>query len=370
MRIFSILVVLTGCSSVERWPVDPQTGIRVRGLEPVPTLEDWPDNPYSDAKRELGVLLFNDTRLSGSGQTNCSTCHFAPTKFQSNTPFDLPDRSVETLEPVLPRNAPSLLNLVHAPVFRWDGSLGDDLYEQMVIPFAEANMDIADRLDAEHVHDLDFEGAKPALHQRLSVDIAGYVPLFDEAFGVDIRSSTDEEVWTLSGKALAIYMREVVSSDSAFDRWNAGGEALGDEALRGLELFVGEGRCAMCHSGPLFSDFEFHNVGTAVPDADGVRVDEGRFLVTGDEADRGRFLTPTLRSVARTSPYFHDASEIGIAGVIRRHINPVDPLHDPILDGVVLDDSQVDDLIEFLKTLDGAPLSAETTALVIDLPSQ
>ncbi|TNE84956.1 MAG: hypothetical protein EP330_26485 [Deltaproteobacteria bacterium] len=364
-----ILLLLVGCAE-ERWPVDPTTGLRVRGLGPVPELEEWPENPSSEAKRELGIRLFNDIRLSGSGQTNCSTCHFAPTKFQSNTPFDLPDRSADTLEPVLPRNAPSLLNLVYAPVFRWDGGLGDDLAEQLVIPFAEANMDIAARLPAEEVHELDFEGAKPALHARLTEEIPGYVPLYEQAFGLDLRAGDAEQTWRLTGQALAIYMREVVSKDSRFDRWNAGedGVELDDSELRGLELFVGEARCATCHGGPLFSDFAFHNVGTAVPDAMGDRADEGRYLVSGAEEDRGAFLTPTLRSAGRTSPYFHDASEIGIAGAIERHLTVEDPLHDPILHDVVLDEDQIEAIVDFVQTLDGAELSDATTELITDFP--
>ena len=53
----------------------------------------------------------------------------------------------------MPRNSPSLLNLAYAPVFRWDGSLGDDLAEQMVLPFAEANMDIAGQRPAGHTRE-------------------------------------------------------------------------------------------------------------------------------------------------------------------------------------------------------------------------
>src|SRR6185369_13379241 len=101
-----------------------------------------------------------------------------------------------------------------------------------------------------------------------------------------------------------------------FDRWNAGDDAaMNAAAVRGLTLFRAE--CIACHSGPLFSDFRFHNVSTSPPDASGMRADEGRFRVTGVEADHGAFLTPTLRHVSNTSPYLHDGSQTTLAAVIR-----------------------------------------------------
>src|SRR5205085_2916492 len=113
--------------------------------------------------------------------------------------------------------------------------------------------------------------------------------------------------WKLVGRALAAFVRLAASRDAAFDRWNAGDDgAMSAAAVRGLDLFRGKGRCVLCHAGPLLTDFGFHNVSSAPPGVDGERADEGRFLVTGREPDRGKFLTPTLRGAWDTAPYFHD----------------------------------------------------------------
>ncbi|MET0594380.1 MAG: cytochrome-c peroxidase, partial [Polyangiaceae bacterium] len=138
-------------------PVDPATGLRVATHGPVPPLPDWADNPTNEAKTTLGAQIFFDPRISGSGTATCGNCHLSVTNFHSGNPLDLPDRSFPNITPVLPRHAPSLLNLVYAPMMRWDGSFFTDLYDMAVFPFAEANMDLSRRLPASDVHGIDLE---------------------------------------------------------------------------------------------------------------------------------------------------------------------------------------------------------------------
>lgn len=142
-----------------------------------------------------------------------------------------------------------------------------------------------------------------------------------------------------------------------FDRWNAGDDgAMSAAAVRGLELFRGEARCIGCHSGPFFSDFDFHNLSVSPPRADGSRADEGRFLVTHREEDRGKFLTPTLRAAWDTAPYFHDGSADRLLDVVAHFSSPevrADPNHDALVDQPLSPD-QMDDLVTFMKALRGA----------------
>ncbi|MEZ4295553.1 MAG: cytochrome c peroxidase [Polyangiaceae bacterium] len=356
------------------WPVDPDTGLRVADLGPVPPLPEWPDNPATAEKKLLGATLFTDPRLSGSGKTVCGNCHFPLGDYQSGGPKDAPDRSFPDIDPTLPRNTPSLLNLVYAKVYRWDGSHASDLVDQMVLPFAEANMNLTPGIPKEEVSVVDVPLAQATLKDKLTVEIPGYVPLFQSAFGEDISALSAEETWRLAGKALAVYVRVAVSRDSAFDKWNAGDDdAMSPAAIRGFELFRGKAACVNCHSGPLFTDFQFHNIGTSPPGPDGARPDEGRYLVTGDDADRGAFLTPTLRSAASTSPYLHDGSEGSIANVLRRKTSPEalskDPNHDLLLDGLPeLSEAEIDDLIELIKALRGADIPLEELELAPELP--
>ena len=109
------------------------------------------------------------------------------------------------------------------------------------------------------------------------------------------------------GRALASYVRTIEAGDAPYDRYLAGdARALNDAAQRGFILFNGKARCVVCHGGPLLSDGRFHNTGVAW--RTGVLTDEGRARVTQRPTDRGAFKTPTLREVARTSPYMHDGS--------------------------------------------------------------
>lgn len=351
-------------------PVDPSSGLRLPDLPPVPALPDWPDNPPSDAKKMLGFALFSDMRLSGSGHTVCGNCHLPSTAFQSGGPLDAPDRSFPEISPTLGRNTPSMLNIVYATMARWDGGHYTDLPDIMVLPFAEPNMNLS-RLDTSHGEEIDVPAAQVNLHHALTVEVPGYVAMFQDAFGEDITTATPERVWRLAGLAMAVYIRGAVSRDAAFDAWNAGDDdAITDAAKRGAILFAGDARCTDCHRGAMLSDFKFHNVSTSLPDASGARPDEGRFRVTGIEEDRGRFLTPGLRSAARTSPYLHDGSQVSMAKVIAHFASDAgraDPLNE--LERMpTLDAAQIDDLVQFIKSLDGAPIAPTDLAPPVTLP--
>lgn len=355
----------------EQFPVDPKSGLRVAMHGPVPPLPEWPDNPDNEAKRRLGLALFADARLSSSGTVTCGNCHSPLADFQSNTPLDLPARSLPGITPTLPRHTPSLINIVYAKTLHWDGS-ESDLYESMVLPFAEANMNLTD-VPRGDVWTLDVPAAKRKLHAKLTREITGYAPLFQAAFGEDITQKNDEEVWLLAGKAMATYIRIAVSRDAAFDAWNAGDDkAMSEEAKRGFVLFIREGKCSMCHGGPMFSDFTFHNLSLMKRDAAGNPVDPGRAKVTNDPQDLGAFLTPSLRRVNKSSPFFHDGSEAVLGRVIQHHAGPAsrtDPNHDPILDQIPeFDRNQIADLIQFMKALAGTPIDDELLKLPVSLP--
>ena len=355
----------------EQWPVDPASGLRVTGLGPVPPLPEWEDNPDTEEKRSLGLSLFADPRLSSSGTVTCGNCHSPVADFQSNTPLDIPARSLPDIKPTLPRHSPSLINLVYAETLHWDGS-ESRLYESMVLPFAEANMNLTDAPKGD-VWTIDVPAAQQKLHARLTQEIPGYVPLFQDAFGEDITQATPEELWLLAGKAMATYIRIAVSRDAAFDAWNAGDDdAMSDAAKRGFALFVGDGRCSSCHGGPMFSDYDFHNLSLLARDDDGNPIDTGRERVTGDPSDMGAFLTPSLRRVNKSSPFFHDGRQAILGRVIEHHAGPAsrtDPNHDPILDEIPkLNIDQVSDLIQFLKALAGAPIDEALLALPVKLP--
>ena len=115
-------------------------------------------------------------------------------------------------------------------------------------------------------------------------------------------------------KAIASYVRTIVSGNSPYDRFRAGEKsALSPAAQRGQALFAGRARCVACHAGFNFTDEGYRNIGVGMDKAD---PDLGRYTVTKDEADKGAFKTPTLRDVARRGPYMHDGSEKTLEEVV------------------------------------------------------
>lgn len=339
-----------------------QGTLRFAELGPVPPLPEWQDDPATEEKAELGRALFHDARLSRTGNTHCSSCHVYLTWFQDNLPLAVPDRSFPSDSPKTERHTTSLLNLVYAPVFRWDGS-HDDLFDVLAFPFSEANMDLG----------VDVPSAQIALKTKLTEELPGYVARFEEAFGEDIRTLDAQQTWRLAGRALAHFLRRAVSKNSAFDRYNAGDDAaLNAEEISGLTLFRGKARCVTCHAGPFFSDFDFHNISSAAPDAQGMRKDEGRGHITGRASDAGKFLTPTLRNCYDTAPYFHDGSMPGLRSVIEHFTSKAattDPNHDPLADQASeLSDVEVKALIAFLRSLRGEMIPFDKLAPPASFP--
>jgi cytochrome c peroxidase len=132
------------------------------------------------------------------------------------------------------------------------------------------------------------------------------------------------------------------------------------DAVEGWQLFTGKGRCATCHSGPLFGNSTFFNIGLehgkATPDV-------GRFNVTKVEADRGAFKTPSLRSVALSAPYFHDGSVKTLREAVAYMAGggKPDPSKSPLLQPTGLTPAEIDKVVAFLESLTSTePWSAPT----------
>lgn len=228
------------------------------------------ENPLTREKIELGRRLFNDRRLSRDGSVACATCHNPNRAFSSPVPSAIGVGGRQGR-----RNAPALINRGYGRTFFWDGRIAS-LEEQVLKPIQDPNE-----------MDLTLEEASA----RVRLDVP-----------------------TLS-RALASYVRSILSGDSPYDRFvNGGRSALSPEQQRGLQVFRGKGNCTACHVGPSFTDEQFHNTGVAW--RGGRLADEGRFAISANPRDHGAFKTPTLREIARTAPYMHDGSIARLEDVI------------------------------------------------------
>ena len=267
------------------------------------------DNPITSENVELGRRLFQDRRLSRDGRVACVSCHdprraFSSSQAQAIGVFNRKGR----------RNAPALINRAWGRAFFWDGRT-PTLEEQVLEPIQDPNeMDLA-LAEAE---------------RRLGLDA------------------------TTIARALASYVRSVLSGDAPYDRFiNGDRGALSQEQQRGLQIFRGKGNCAACHVGPTFSDERPHNTGVAW--RAGVFTDPGRVGVTNRPEDRGAFKTPTLREVARTSPYMHDGSLRTLEEVVSFYSDGGrrNPTLDPEIRPLRLTSAERRALVAFLKSLSG-----------------
>jgi len=173
--------------------------------------------------------------------------------------------------------------------------------------------------------------------------LAGYRSQFQAVFG---EPATQDNV----PKALATFMRTIISDDTPWDRWQKGDSgAVSEGVKRGFEVFK-KANCDGCHSGVLFTDQQFHNIGIGM---DQENYDVGRYKVSGDEQNKGAFKTPTLRDIARSAPYFHDGSVPTLIEAVK--LVAGGGLPNPDLDGLMepqtLTDQELADLLEFFGSL-------------------
>jgi cytochrome c peroxidase len=291
------------------------------GLGLLPALPEDPANPITPAKFELGRELFEDTRLSGDESLSCSSCHLKELGYADGMPF-----SEGAEGKPMPRHTPTLLNAAYSRYINWDGKFANVPQLVLAVMANPRNMNMQD------------EGVLVA---RLEA-VPEYRERFRELFG---GPPTRQRV------ALAIdaYVRKLTTPNSPFDRYVAGDpRALTEAQKRGLVLFVGKADCAMCHRGPTFADDQFHALGVTGNDA-------GRFNVTGVEADRYTFKTPTLRNVELTAPYMHDGSVSTLRGVIDIYNAGGGPYRpkSSLLRKLDLTEQEKSDLVAFLESLTG-----------------
>lgn len=334
------------------------------GLPPVPIPAD---NPQTPEKIKLGDKLFHDTRFSSTGDVSCATCH------DKNKGFTDQLRVSEGINKLTgTRNAPTVINSAYLHSQFWDGR-EPSLEEQSAQPFLNPI-------------EMGLSTHEPIL--KIVRSDPEYKQLFAAAFGKRGEKISMKEV----KQAIASFERTVIGGDSPFDRYRYGGDktAMTPEQTRGLQVFVGQGRCVSCHvieqTQALFTDNRFHNLGVGFKrirgqvntvaqefvksKQQGIDVDHavlsqqnvselGRFAITENPTEVGSFKTSTLRNIALTAPYMHDGSLETLEDVVDFYNNggrlketdPVDDFQSGGIRPLNLSDQQKADLVAFMKAL-------------------
>lgn len=274
------IVVLLALVSAGAWAAVQVAPAMLGMFKPLPAVVENPANAITDAKVDLGRMLYYEKRLSKNQDVSCNTCHLLDKYGVDGLATSTGHRNQKG-----GRNAPTVYNAaLHIAQF-WDGRAAD--------VEAQAKGPVMNPI----------EMAMPDEKQVLTVlkSIPGYVDAFAKAFP----GEQDAVSYDNMAKAIGAFERKLVTP-SRFDKFLTGDQsALTDAEKDGFNQFVQTG-CTVCHNGTDVGGAMYQKLGLvkAWPDAS----DPGRAKITNNDADKMVFKVPSLRNIAKTGPYFHNGS--------------------------------------------------------------
>ncbi|VAX03316.1 Cytochrome c551 peroxidase [hydrothermal vent metagenome] len=330
------------------------------GPPPIPL-----DNPMSEAKTELGKLLFFDPRLGGDASVSCATCHEPEQGWSWAEDFSRGYPGT-----VHWRGNQTIINAAYYSKLFWAGS----------VPSLEAQAPAAAKGGVAG------NGENDLMEARLRL-IPGYVERFNEVFG-EPRPSIGN-AW----KAIAAYERTLVQRDTPLDKYLLGdSSALTEQQVSGKALFEGKARCILCHNGALASNENYYNIG--VPRAerwleDGlaqvtfrfeyyakgateelyrtVKDDVGLYFRNKNKWDKGKFRVPSLRYIGFTEPYMRQGQFYTLEEVIdfydrggfdeEGNTTSYPKTKTPLITKLNLSDEEKEDLLAFLEAFTGEEIT-------------
>ncbi|MEA2753212.1 MAG: cytochrome c peroxidase [Myxococcales bacterium] len=411
---------------------DSGLGALIHTLSPLPAVPADPTNAVADnaLAAALGQMLFFDKSFSGAlavgddglngglgafgdlGKVSCASCH-------SGTVLD--DRRSKPGNVSLGTDFGTrrALALVNASFYTWT-NWGGRFDSQWSLPLAVAENPVimkGTRLAIIHSiyakYKTEYEAIFGALDPRLdpaNANAANFPPggkpkaagaldgPWEGMTGPD--RTIANTIYANFGKAIAAYMRKLVSREAPFDKYVAGDKsAISASAENGLKLFLGKGACVGCHSGPHFEDGQFHALGVPQSGPHVPATDLGRFtdvapllaspfntngafsanVNTGKltglaqvPAQTGQFRTKGLRGVGVTGPYMHSGQLSSLGDVVAFYnlgggadLGDGGATKDALIKPLGLTPTENADLVEFMKTLTGeavpAALSVDTS---------
>ena len=287
------------------------------------TFSPFIKNPkYIDSlKVDLGRRLFFDTRLSLNNTVSCSSCHNPEKAFCDNLPVSIGVNGLKS-----GRNTPSLYNVRDLKTVMFDAHL-KTLELQVIVPIQEPS---------EMAHNM--KNLIPILRED---------PLYQNRAQICFNRDFDAFVLT---RSIAAFERTFISMNSKYDQFVLGNNtALSKSEKRGMHLFLNKLHCNSCHPPPYFTNFIAENNGFYKSKD----VDLGRFRVTKDSMDIGKFKVPSLRNISLTFPYMHNGTLENLNSVIDHYTSGgfESSSKSPLIKPFLLTKREKQDLINFLGTL-------------------
>ncbi|MEY2937467.1 MAG: hypothetical protein RL062_56, partial [Bacteroidota bacterium] len=282
-----VLLLSIGSCTFQEAPCDcDNRAAKIRAFSILPPPQIPADNPLTFCGIELGRKLFYDTRLSEDGQTSCGSCHQLSMAFTDGQSV-----AKGAHQKTGPRNSPTLFNLAWSPYFMMEGGV-KSIEMQSLAPL---------------LSDHEMMGSPHSLPDAVLQD-----PCYATMSQTVFHRPMDYYVIV---RALAQFQRSLVSLDSHFDRVIYHKTELFTPAeQRGWAIFTSpKAQCSTCHVPPLFTDFQFYDIG--LKDT----LDLGKERESYHRHDRYKLKTPTLRNIELTPPYFHNGSVDHLEEVIEMY---------------------------------------------------
>lgn len=274
-------------ASVKSVDINPRL---LRRFQPLRSQIETTTNPITQAKTDLGRMLFFEPRLSKAQKTSCNTCHVL-----ANYGADGLSTSVGHRGQQGTRNSPTVYNAAGFFAQFWDGR-AETVEEQATGPILNP-----------------VEMALESPQQ--GVKVLSSIPEYREAFKQAFPGEADPLTFENAALAIAAFERRLTTPSRWDDYLRGNQNALTVPELEGLKVFTNIG-CMVCHTGEFVGGAMYQKVGIVEPWPD--QGDQGRFAVTKQDTDRMMFKVPTLRNVAKTGPYFHDGSVPTLDAAVRR----------------------------------------------------
>jgi len=379
----SLLLILISLSAAnaqentQQWSEAEIALLKTLMIDELPIMPVNLTNKYADniGAAELGHKIFFDKRFSANGEISCSTCHQPDKYFTDGLKTS---KGIGTVK----RNAPTVVGINHSQWFFHDGR-ADSLWSQALGPLESSLEHGGNRAMYAHqiYSDINYKDKYESIFGKLPdlSDITRFPhnagPVQNEQ-ALQAWSSMQQmdrdainSVFVNIGKALAAYEHKLRPAKSKFDQYihavinkdkSGMHDSMTEDEASGLRLFISDANCIICHNGPMFSDFGFHNVGTPqmknelfkrgrkleqyldqgrkngttkvsesefncfseYNDAKDKSCDELTYMITDGHATIGTFRTPGLRNVSKTAPYMHSGQYEALSDVIKHYNDP------------------------------------------------
>ena len=258
-------------------------------FKPLPNEVPCPDNELTEARIDLGRMLFFDKRFSKNQDVSCNSCHNVAKYGTDNSPTSTGHKGQKG-----GRSAPTVYNAaLHIAQF-WDGRAPTVEEQAKGPPLNPIEMAMS---------------SKEAIEKVIS-SIPGYQEAFKKAFPGEANPISYDNF----GKAIGAFERRLLTP-SRWDKFLKGDKsALTDEERKGFETFATVG-CANCHNQVGVGGHLYQKVGLVKPWPE--LKDLGRFEATKKEEDKHFFKVPSLRNISETGPYFHDGSVTDLPTMVK-----------------------------------------------------